>query len=126
MIFEGDMEEEKRKFLRFECLIPVEISMPGRTHMLERAAIHDFSTEGLKLAINFDLKPGTPMEININLPEKNLLATVSAEIAWARSTEDKMEVGLKIKKMDKKAKSELLNYLFPQWLEKKRKEKNEG
>lgn len=115
------MGEEKRKFIRFECLIPAEVSIPGRTHLLKRATIQDFSTYGLKLAINLDLKPGTPLEISLDLPGKKLLTTVSGEIAWSRSAENKMEVGLKIKKMDKEAKSELLNLLFPQWLEKKKK-----
>jgi len=31
-----------------------------------------------------------------------------------------MEVGLKIKEMDKKLKSEILNWVFPKWLEKER------
>jgi hypothetical protein len=117
------MGEEKRKFLRFDCLIPVEVSTPGKTHLLKRATVHDLSAEGLKLAINLDLKTGTPMDIQLNLPEKNLLAYVSGEIAWTRSTENNIEVGLKIKKIDKKVKSELLNYLFPQWVEKKKRDK---
>lgn len=119
------MGAEKRRFLRFECLIPVEVSTPGTTRLLERASVHDLSTEGLKLAINLDLKTGTPMEIKLSLPEKNLSAYVSGEIAWSRSTENNIEVGLKIKKIDKKVKSELLNYLFPQWVEKKKREKKQ-
>jgi len=121
VIFKQSMGEEKRKFIRFECSLPAEASIPGQTHLLKRATIHDFSTEGLKLTINLNLKPGSPMDINLNLPKKNLLTTVSGEITWVRSKENKMEVGLKIKKMDKEAKSELLNFLFPRWLEKKKK-----
>jgi hypothetical protein len=34
-------------------------------------------------------------------------------------------VGLKIKKIDKKVKNELLNYLFPKWVEKKKREKKQ-
>jgi hypothetical protein len=120
------MGEEKRNFLRFECLIPVEISTPGSTRLLERATVHDLSSEGLKLAINLDLETGTPLEIKLNVPGKELSAYVSGEVAWTRSTKDNIEVGLKIKKIDKKIKSELLNYLFPQWVEKKKREKKQG
>jgi hypothetical protein len=117
------MADEKRKFLRFDCLIPVDVSTPGKTHLLKRATVHDLSPEGLKLAINLDLKTGTPLDIQLNVPEKNLLTIVSGEIAWSRSTENNIEVGLKIKKIDKKAKNELLDYLFPQWVEKKKRDK---
>lgn len=40
---------------------------------------------------------------------------------WVRSTDEKLEAGLKIKEMDKKLKKEILEWVFPGWL----KEKNE-
>ena len=56
------MGKEKRKFLRFECLLPVElIRVDGRDHINRKVEARDFSREGLKLSINFDLEMGSDM-----------------------------------------------------------------
>jgi hypothetical protein len=37
--------------------------------------------------------------------------------------DNRLEAGLKIKDMDNELKSEILNWIFPKWLEKKKDEK---
>lgn len=120
------MGKEKRKFLRFECLLPVElVKIDGKNHLSKKVEAHDFSREGLKLSINFDIQLGSNMEVNLHIPDKKLAVPVSGEIVWVKSVDNRLEAGLKIKDMDNELKSEILNWIFPQWLEKKRDEKTD-
>jgi len=116
------MNKEKREFLRFKCLLPAEVvKIEGKANLVERVTAHDFSREGLKLTISFNLNPGSNMELKLFLPEKNISSKLSGEVTWSKGAQNKMEVGLKIKEMDKRLKSEILNWVFPKWLEKERK-----
>lgn len=119
------MPKEKRKFLRFECLLPVDLIKPkNKQNLIERLTARDFSVEGLKLCINFkNLEPGSSLDLKLYCPEKKLFASLSGEVTWSKWINNRQEVGLKIKKMDKKLKSELMNWIFPRWLEKEREEK---
>ena len=122
------MGKERRKHQRYKCLFPAEILKAGeKKGLLERATVRDFSREGLKLIINFNLILGSNMEIKIYLPEKNLITSIVGEIVWFKHTENRMEAGLKIKDMDQRAREEILNWLLPKWLKdeegKKKKKK---
>ena len=123
---ENKMNKEKREFLRFECLLPAEIvKIEGKDNLIERVTAHDFSREGLKLTISFNLNPGSKMELKLFLPEKKMSSELSGEVTWSKGVQNKMEVGLRIKEMDKKLKSEILNWVFPKWLEKERDKQQE-
>jgi len=120
------MSKERRKYQRYKCLLPAEILKSGeKKSLLERATVRDFSREGLKLTINFNLNLGSNMEIKVYLPEKNLITSIVGEIVWFKHAENRMEAGLKIKDMDQRVKEEILNWLLPKWLkdeaEKKKK-----
>ena len=118
------MSKEQREFLRFECLLPAEVvKIEGKDSLVERVTAHDFSREGLKLTISFNLDPGAKMELKLFLPEKKITSKLSGVVTWSKGVQNKMEVGLKIKEMDKKLKSEILNWVFPKWLEKERERK---
>ena len=105
--------EERRKSPRFKCMFPAKLlKSEGKLKLIERLSIHDFSREGLKLKINFvSLKPGSSMELELYFPETGSSTSLSAEIAWIKGGENTMEVGLKIKKMDEKAKKEILSWI---------------
>ena len=105
--------EERRKFPRYECMFPAKVLKSGdKLKLIKRLSIHNFSREGLKLIINFvSLKPGSKMDLEFYVPEKRLSTSLSAEIAWIKGLENRMEVGLKIKEMDEKAKNEILNWI---------------
>jgi len=107
------MTEERRKYPRYECMFPAKLIKLGDKHkLIERLSIHNFSREGLKLIINFvSLKPGSNMELELYIPEKQISTSLSAEIAWSKGVENRMEVGLKIKKMDEEAKNEILSWI---------------
>ena len=109
------MTEERRKYPRYKCIFPAKIIKSGDKHkVIERISIHDFSHEGLKLRINFvSLVPGSGIELGLYIPEKGLSTPLSAEIAWIKGVKNKMEVGLKIKKMDEETKNEILSWIAP-------------
>jgi len=116
------MSEEKRKFFRSQCVLPAEVKkIEGKDNLIDRTTAHDFSDEGLKVTISFNINPGSLMELKVYLPEKKISTILSGEIMWVRSADEKLEAGLKIKEMDKKLKKEILEWVFPGWL----KEKNE-
>ena len=112
------MIKEKRKYTRAKYLLPAElIDSEGKNIFTGRAKVKDFSDEGLKLSLNFSkLKPGSTVDLKIYLPEKKIITLVSAEVTWNRYITDSLELGLKIKDIDKDAKEEILNWIFPRWL----------
>ena len=122
------MTEERRKHLRYKCLLPAEVlTAEGKDRFMERISVHDFSRGGLKLIINFiTLDPGSDMELKLYLQEKRIKTSLKAEIAWKKLEEDKLEVGLKIKEMNKNLKSEILNWVFPKWLERERERRKKS
>ncbi|UCC40714.1 MAG: PilZ domain-containing protein [Candidatus Aminicenantes bacterium] len=119
------MPKEKRKFLRFECLLPVElIKLEGKETLEAKATARDFSREGLKISVDFvDLKSGSSLDLKLYCPETKEFTALKGEVAWKKWAKDKLEVGLKIKEMDKVSRSEVLNWIFSKWLEKEREEK---
>jgi c-di-GMP-binding flagellar brake protein YcgR len=110
------MREEKRKYTRSECVLPAEvIKIEGKDHISIRTTAHDLSDEGLKLTVNLNLDPGSTVDLKLYLPEKKLSTLLSGEIIRVKSIDKKLEVGLRIKEIDGKLKSELLSWVFPKW-----------
>jgi hypothetical protein len=112
------VDKEKRKYLRSKCMLPAELlDSEGRSIVSGRVKVKDFSHEGLKLSVNFaQLKPGSSVDLKVYLPEKKMTTSVSAEITWDKYASSKLELGLKIKDMNKETKAEILRWLFPSWV----------
>lgn len=126
------MEEDKRKYLRFECLIPIDlVEVDDPEARPKEAVIDNVSREGIRLI--FDLghafRQGETLSVQISRPEdEKSLTQVCGEVIWSRSLGDKVEVGLKIKDMEQAIKAELLDLGFRAWrqqqTEQQGKEKN--
>lgn len=121
------MSDEKRKFLRFDCSIPSEVlKLDGNRNLVEGAKVINFSSEGLRLRVNFVTpKLGSSSDLKLYLPERQLIAFLSGEIVWYKFINNKLEVGLKIKDMKKEARGEVLNWVFPKWLEKEKRKQED-
>ncbi len=117
------MADERRKFLRFDCSIPSEVlKLNGNHNLVESAKVINFSSDGLRLRVSFETpKLGSSSELKLYLPEKQLVAFLSGEVVWCKFTNNKLEVGLKIKDMKREARGEVLNWVFPKWLEREKK-----
>ncbi|NQT80428.1 MAG: PilZ domain-containing protein [Candidatus Aminicenantes bacterium] len=125
------MGDEKRKQLRFECCLPAEfLKLEGEYKVTDRVTIRDFTGDGLKLVVNFNassnINPGSKAKLRLYCPEKKMSCSLQGEIAWSKCEDNKLELGLKIKKMDKELKSELLNWIFPRWIERDKKKSKMG
>ena len=119
-----DKDEDKRESLRFDCVLPAEVvELKGKKNIVGRTTVKDFSNRGLKLAVNLNLEPRSPMELKLYLPEKKLTTSVSGEISWSRFKDKKLEIGLKIRDMDKKLKKEILDWISPSWTQESKEEK---
>jgi hypothetical protein len=120
------VKEERRKSLRFECTLPAELVKFGsHFNFTERATVIDISSEGLKLIIDYiRLNSHPSLEVRLDVPEINLSTSILAEVCWSKYVSyNKIELGLKIIHIDKEARSALLNWIFPRWLEREMGEK---
>ena len=118
------MENDQRKFIRFECMLPAEvIKIEDQAGLAGKAQVNDFSREGLKLVLNlnFHFVPGSKIELLCSLPEKPAAAPAKAEVIWSRNEGGTWALGLKILEMSPEARSEILDSCYAQWQEKKLK-----
>ena len=112
------MSEEKRKYIRFGCLLPAEVTRVEDTaHIIKDTNINDFSREGIRLKMSLNLKAGAVVELNIRHPKTSETIPVEAEIVWSRQADDVIELGLKISKIDKTVKHDIQEYIYDDWLE---------
>ena len=110
------MSEDKRKFLRFGCLLPAEIeAVEEGTPIINEASIKDFSREGVRLKLSLNTKPGSSVILSIRHPSTGETIRIQAEIVWSSQEKDTVDVGLKIIEMDAAKKSEILDCLYEEW-----------
>lgn len=117
------MAEERRKLLRFGCSIPSEVmTLEGKPSLVEGARVIDFSSEGLKLSVNFiDPNPGSSTEVMLYIPHKQLITSLTGEVVWSKHIKNKLEVGLKIKEIENQGRKDILDWVFARWLEKEKR-----
>ncbi|MHB8055530.1 MAG: PilZ domain-containing protein [Candidatus Aminicenantales bacterium] len=112
------MEDDKRKYLRFECLIPIDLmEIDDSISDHKEALIDNVSREGIRLV--FDLgrafREGDSLSFQIQNPDEKRTCRMTGEVVWARPLGKKVEVGLRIKNMERCSKSELLDMGYNAW-----------
>jgi len=102
-------------------LLPAElVKSEGNPNLVERVSVQDISNDGLKLVVKFTQPDrGSNMDLKLYIPEKSILTFLTAEIAWSKFSDSKLEAGLRIKEIDRKIKKDILNWVFPEWVQKK-------
>ncbi len=117
------MTDERRKFLRFYCSIPSEVmTLEGKSGLVNGATVSDFSSEGLKLSVDFvDPRPGSITEVMLYIPNKQIITSLTGEVVWSKHIKNKLEVGLRIKDMESQGRKDILDWVFPRWLEKEKR-----
>ena len=114
------MSKEQRKYLRFGCLLPAQVAKVEKdSQIISEAKVDEFSREGIRLKINFNFKLGSIVQLNIQHPKTKETVPVHAEIVWSNTSEDSIDLGLKIKQMDTVDKSEILDCIYEEWREEK-------
>ncbi len=110
--------EERRKFLRFNVPLRVELSLEGTFTFFSRGEALDFSREGLKIVIpSAKILKDNPVELKVYLPNRPAPVSFKASVVWIKDKDDGSELGIKITDISSKEKSELLEYVYNVWKE---------
>jgi len=121
------LAKDKRSSPRSKCLLPADLEFKEKNKSIaERTTVYNISSQGLKLVVNFkNFEVGSPIDLKVYLPEKKLSTALKGEVTWNKYKENKLEVGIKIKKMNQEAKSEILSWVFPRWVKIDKENKKE-
>jgi c-di-GMP-binding flagellar brake protein YcgR len=109
---------EKRKFIRFDIPLSVEFKLSEEAAEYFLGVTRNFSREGLGIVSqNFNLKPKDTIRLRLNLPDKDTFVSVLGNIIWKKRFKAKCLAGVRLREMDKEAKSEILDYAYNLWVE---------
>jgi hypothetical protein len=114
------MTEEKRKFLRFEVIVPVDlVEVEGVSGEEAEAILDNVSREGLRLIldVNSPFGVGADVTFKVHSVEKHQTFAVSGQVVWSKPKGDKVEIGLKIRSIEKAAMADLLEMGYSHWKE---------
>ena len=110
------MDKDRRKFIRFDVPLKVEISIKADINYIKEATTKDFSREGVGLVLNdFDLEEGSKIKLKFFLPSLPEPIVSSASIKWAGKVKDKWQMGVKLDDIASADKSQILDYVYEKW-----------
>ena len=116
------MEKERRKFKRFDAYMSVKYQAADTAAAKGISLSRDLSREGLKMNSNFDLKQGTLVDLEIDIPDDPKPVHTSGKVVWSRPSEDRTQgydQGVRFLMMDPVDKFRVLDYAYNHWLETK-------
>ena len=116
------MEKERRKFKRFDAYMSVKYQVPGEVEHKAISLSKDLSREGLKINSDTNLKEGTVVDIEINIPDDPKPVHTSGKVMWSRPAEEQnqgFDQGIRFMMMDPVDKFRVLDYAYNHWLETK-------
>jgi len=106
--------EERRKFIRLQVPVGIKYIVQGETERQE-ATTKDISCEGLRFSSGSEIKEGSNLEINLDIPKANNPVHIKGKVAWTKrvSTEDgsPKEVGIEFAKIEEDNKNTFLKFL---------------
>ncbi|MCM8824022.1 MAG: PilZ domain-containing protein [Candidatus Omnitrophica bacterium] len=112
---------ERRRFLRFDVPLRVEVKKSEEVFIVGQT--RNFSRDGFSLVVDEpDFMPQNFLEARMELPPQRGFIDVYGEIIWKRQKDNKWEIGVKIKEIDKASKSEILDYAYDKWKNRMREE----
>ena len=115
------MFDDRRKFLRFD--VPLKVEIKKSQEYYSSGVTKNFSREGFSLvAEEFDFEPKNYLEARIELPQQNGFVNVYGEIIWKRQIGDKWQVGIRLSQIDKASKDDILSYAYENWKNRMREE----
>ncbi len=77
------MGEERRRFIRVDMKLVTFLKVV-ETGKVQRSLTKDLSGVGLRLVTEQPLSPGTPLEVEMKLPDFDAPLTFTAEVVWSR------------------------------------------
>ena len=106
--------EEKRKFIRLGIPVGLKYIVEGDS-VRKDVITKDLSCEGLRFVSEDDIKEGSRLEMNLEIPEASNPVHINGKVAWTKrlSTEDKspFEVGIEFTEIEEDNKNTFLKYI---------------
>jgi c-di-GMP-binding flagellar brake protein YcgR len=116
------MEKERRKFKRFDAYMSVKYRSSGDEHLKGISLSKDLSRDGLKMNSSHDLKIGTLLDLEIDIPDDPKPVHTTAKVMWSCPSETRnqgFDQGIRFLMMDPVDKFRVLDYAYNHWLETK-------
>ena len=117
------MDKERRKFKRFDAYMSVKFKVAGHDEEVKGISLsRDLSREGLRINSDKDIKEGTTLDIEINIPDDPKPVQTSGKVMSSHPAEEKnqgFEQGVRFLLMDPVYKFRVLDYAYNHWLETK-------
>jgi len=116
------VEKERRKFKRFDAYMSVKYESSDDTHIKGISLSRDLSRDGLKMNSNKDLRPGTLLELEIDIPDDPKPVHTTGKVMWSHLSETQnqgYDQGVRFLMMDPVDKFRVLDYAYNHWLETK-------
>lgn len=116
------MDKERRKFKRFDSFMSVKFEVLGKDQLQGLSLSKDLSRDGVKINTNRFLKEGTPVDLEINIPDDPKPVHTSGKVMWSQLSEGQnqgYDSGIRFELMDPVDKFRVLDYAYNYWLETK-------
>lgn len=119
---ELDNPMERRKFMRFDIPLNVEFKQPEETSGYYSGTTINFSRHGFCFESEGPpLHAFSNVELRVQVPGKEIFVPITGYIVWAQHHKNSFMAGVKIRDMNREAKSDILEYCYDTWLETVRK-----
>ncbi len=100
----------------------VKYQVPGQDETKGISLSKDLSREGLKINSNSNMKEGTVLDLEINIPDDPKPVHTSGKVMWSHPSEGRnqgFDQGVRFVMMDPVDKFRVLDYAYNHWLETK-------
>jgi len=119
---EEAMDRDKRRFKRFDAYMSVKFTGTEATSVKGIGLSRDLCREGLKINSDKSLQEGTPLDLEITIPDDPKPIFSSGLVMWSKpsdGTDQGYDQGVRLLNMDPVDKFRVLDYAYNHWLETK-------
>jgi c-di-GMP-binding flagellar brake protein YcgR len=112
------MNQDRRKFIRFDIPLDVEFKPSIDTDSYSKGTTVNFSRSGLCFEtkkLNYNLND--LMELKVKMPKNDDYISITGDLAWKQKIDDsKYMAGLIFREIDNEAKNHILDHAYDAWL----------
>ncbi len=108
--------EEKRKFVRLEFPIEVTYRISANPSIEDKSISKNISGGGIRIILKEKLLPGSPLELEINVPDTDVPISALGETVWQEEMVMGREVcyesGVKFVKISPEDRDKITHYVY--------------
>ena len=114
------MVSERRRYKRFDVPLDVQFRLSENPSEYLSGVTKNISREGLCFETP-DIDPDLfqTVELKLKLPNENRYAQIWGDLMWKEQLQNNCLAGIKFRVIEKALKSEILDYAYDLWVEKK-------